>query len=307
MNTRRGMTAFIKYINGTDPQSPVETVNYLRGLNANGSTIVDPTTSLPTTFMLSGDPVGQIGWLDDTPSDRRMLICSGPFSMGPGAVQEIWLAIVIGAGSDRLASIQALRLSDDAAQQTFDAGFTGPTAVDVSLVGTEVGPQRALITWQVANRSEPVTVYRAQSGMAWQALGTRIPDGSGRVQFEDTALKPATRYGYRLGVPDGGVEVAAGEVWVTTPASAEFALRGMSPNPAVAELWVSFSLPNDVPATLELLDLSGRRVLAADAGQLGAGVHRLSLGKSANVPPGVYLVRLRQGVRSLITKAAVVR
>src|SRR5207342_680302 len=47
-----GMSAFIKYVNGTDPATPVQTRNHQQGLSANGSPIVDPITLLPTTYMI---------------------------------------------------------------------------------------------------------------------------------------------------------------------------------------------------------------------------------------------------------------
>ena len=38
------MTSFNKYINGTDPTNKFETYNYMRGLKADGSVLIDPTT-----------------------------------------------------------------------------------------------------------------------------------------------------------------------------------------------------------------------------------------------------------------------
>src|SRR5207245_2238128 len=102
----------------------------MRGLHADGTEIHvndDPFAPI-TTFQVSGDPVSGTGWLDSDPGDRRLLISSGPFAMAPGDAQEIVLAIVIGQGSNRLASISALRNADDVVQLVFDAGaLEGPT------------------------------------------------------------------------------------------------------------------------------------------------------------------------------------
>jgi hypothetical protein len=55
------------------------------------------------------------------------------------------------------------------------------------------------------------------------------------------------------------------------------------------------------------MDVGGRRVLARELDGLGAGAHAVRLGEVAALPPGLYLVRLTQGARSLGVKLAVVR
>jgi hypothetical protein len=93
------MTAFNKYINGTDPSSAIESYNYLGGLDRTGATVIDPTTGLPTKFVCSGDPWTGTGWLDNAPADRRFMLSSGPFAMAPGDTQEVVAAVMVGAGT----------------------------------------------------------------------------------------------------------------------------------------------------------------------------------------------------------------
>jgi hypothetical protein len=72
----------------------------------------NPTTGQPTSFWVSGDPVGATGWLDGTgipPSDRRIAFSSGPFSMVIGDTQEVLIAAVGGLGSSNIASVSVLR------------------------------------------------------------------------------------------------------------------------------------------------------------------------------------------------------
>ena len=90
-------------------------------------------------------------------------------------------------------------------------------------------------------------------------------------------------------------------------AEVRLALHGFTPNPPVRELAVSFSLPDAAPATLELLDLAGRRVRSVDVGTLGAGWHTVALGERVGLPSGVYLVRLRHSGRSLVAKCVLMR
>jgi hypothetical protein len=110
-----GATAFAKYINGVDPTSVTETYNLLRGLHGDGTAIheFDDPTRPPTRFMVSGDPVTGTGWLDANPADRRMQISMGPFDLPPGAAQRIVVAVVVGQGTNRLASISDLRAKVD--------------------------------------------------------------------------------------------------------------------------------------------------------------------------------------------------
>jgi hypothetical protein len=306
-NVRRGMTSFIAYQNGTDPASSMESIRQMHGLNADGTPIIDPISNLPTTFMVSGDPVSLTGWLDTSASDRRMLMGTGPFTMAPGSEQDIVLAIILAQGASHLASIEALRSSDDVIQQLFDDGFVGPTATDASLIRADAEPGVARLAWQLSDRTRRATIYRAEGAAAWRALDSRLPDGTGRLDYEDASVRAGTRYGYRLGLPGAKGETILGETWIDVPKRAEFALHGANPNPAVGELWISFSLPSEAPAILELLDLGGRRVLALDAGSLGAGAHRVNLGHGSNVAPGVYVVRLRQGANTRSTKVAIIR
>ena len=74
-----------------------------------------------------------------------------------------------------------------------------------------------------------------------------------------------------------------------------FALDGVRPNPASGNgLNVAFALPTGAAARLELLDVSGRRVLAREVGSLGVGRHTVNLSEGRRVAPGLYWVRLTQ-------------
>jgi hypothetical protein len=75
-------------------------------------------------------------------------------------------------------------------------------------------------------------------------------------------------------------------------------------NPSSGPFRVSFSLPSDHPATLDLIDVAGRRIATRAVGALGAGEHIMSLNERALLG-GVYFVRLSQDGRSVTTRAAV--
>ena len=89
---------------------------------------INPVTGQPSFFWNSGDPVNGTGWLDgifDGPSDRRVFLSSGPFSMAVGDSQEIIVASVTGIGHSNLNSITILRDNDDMVQQWYDSLVAG--------------------------------------------------------------------------------------------------------------------------------------------------------------------------------------
>ncbi len=133
VNDTLGMTSFNKYINGTDPHSAGETYNYMRGLHADGTPVhvFDDTTLAITKFQVSGlDPgaaSSPTNWLDSNPSDRRLMLSTGPFTMSPGDTQEVTIAVIVGQGTDRISSISDMKNKDAAAQVVFDLNFDIPS------------------------------------------------------------------------------------------------------------------------------------------------------------------------------------
>jgi hypothetical protein len=103
------MTAFRGYGNGQDPHNVTEARNVMLGRAVDGSLLIDPTTTFPTRLQYAGDPVLGTGWLDPSPSDRRFAVSSGPFRMVPGDTQTVRVAVLVGQGQDRLASVAALK------------------------------------------------------------------------------------------------------------------------------------------------------------------------------------------------------
>ena len=96
--------------------------------------------------------------------------------------------------------------------------------------------------------------------------------------------------GFAALAPDQTVDVAG-------DGTVAFALDGARPNPSTgARLSVSFALPSsNSAATLELIDLAGRRVRSVDVGALGSGRHVVDVLASGRLAPGLYFLRLRQG------------
>ena len=95
---------------------------------------------------------------------------------------------------------------------------------------------------------------------------------------------------------------------VPAEAALTFALDPVRPNPSRGgALTVHFALANTGAASLELLDVAGRRIASHEVRSLGAGRHTLDLGEGQHLPPGLNLVCLRQGTNTRVTRVAVLK
>jgi hypothetical protein len=184
----------------------------------------------------------------------------------------------------------------------------GIVATALSLASVDARSDAVTLRWQgVGAGALTASVYRRTESAEWQRLGDAEHDGSDRLAYEDRSVTAGGRYAYRLGWNEQGADHYSQESWVDVPATATLSLEGLRPNPAVDALNVSFSLPSPSSASVELLDVTGRRVLDREVGSLGAGRHLVRLDNGSPVAPGMYWLRLRQGERSLMARAVVVR
>jgi hypothetical protein len=175
----------------------------------------------------------------------------------------------------------------------------------VSLVSANARPGRVELAWEVSSTLESAIVQRSTDGVSWEALGSVMQDGTGRLAYVDLDVVPGGRYGYRLALPGGTMSAPA---WVEVPEAARFALRGMTPNPSTTNAaLVAFTLPDGAPARLEVMDIAGRQVFAREVGSLGPGQHFVRVSGEEPMAPGVYLVRLTRGGQSLTAKAVTTR
>ena len=224
------------------------------------------------------------------------------------------------------ADIYVQRISDGGAVQWTANGVALCTAT-----GDQVGPTitsddagGAIVTWQ-DQRSGNADIYAQRISAAgtvqWTANGralctatgnqwypTIAPDGAGGaiVTWQDQRGSSYDIYAQRVdrdGLLGGVVPTdVAGE------AALAFALDPMRPNPTRAgALMVSFTLASTAATSLELLDVAGRRIAAREVGSLGAGRHTLDLGEGQRLAPGLYLVCLRQGTNTRVTRVAVLK
>ena len=170
-NERYGMRKFVYFSNAsvsppppnyaTDPDEGSEYYNYMNGIWRDGTPLCyggnghpdGGCTGVPADYMFPGDsdPLGwstggvpQPEWTEATNNnaegDRRFLQSAGPFTLDPGAVNDITIGVVWAwdaGGSQPFESVEKMRLADDKAQALFDNCFVlidGPDAPDVDIV-----------------------------------------------------------------------------------------------------------------------------------------------------------------------------
>ena len=97
------------------------------------------------------------------------------------------------------------------------------------------------------------------------------------------------------------------ETSVEIPLELAFALRGPRPNPARTDVLIEFSVPRALPVALALYDVQGRLQSRKELGRVDPGAHTVRFGDARDLSPGVYLLQLSQGDRSLTTRLLVMR
>lgn len=206
--------------------------------------------------------------------------------------------------------VEAMDVAGNRLTYTADPGFRSNArlAAVVGAAQVSADPRRVELLWRVPSGSSAgFPVYRRTLHTDWERVGEGNADPGGDVvRYADANVVAGRRYEYALGVPTAAGEALAGATVVDVP-GARAALFGILPNPGPGNLRVSFSLGSAAPASLELVDVTGRRLRQVEVGHLGAGEHALDLGAGLEVRAGVYWVRLRQSGVTEVMRAAVIR
>ena len=165
------MSKFVYYNNDFsltgNPEVAQHFYGYLTGFWKDGTPIVDnfsnggqgngygPSDPGPeSNYMFSGDACTNSGWTESnannpTNEDRRFLQSAGPFTLQPGAVNEIVTGVVWSRGffNDQFGSVCELIEADEVAQALFDNDFVlldGPDAPELTVSEYD---QELLLSW----------------------------------------------------------------------------------------------------------------------------------------------------------------
>jgi hypothetical protein len=182
------------------------------------------------------------------------------------------------------------------------APFTGQYATGTATLHWGVSGATDFATFRLYRGSEPDFVPGPGSLVTAQSDTGYVDPAGSPCYYKLSAVDIHGNEGpVATLLPSGTVEVAQ-----SGPLA--FALEGVRPNPSHGEqLSVAFTLPTSAPALLELVDVSGRRVVEREAGSLGVGRHVVDLAAGRRIAPGLYLVRLTQGASVRVTRVTVLR
>jgi len=176
------------------------------------------------------------------------------------------------------------------------------TPTVISLVQAQAQPDHVDLGWYAADGGDVLaSVFRREENSAWTEIGSIRTDGSNHLNFRDVSVRAGVRYGYRIGIQGTTGMEFFGEAWVDVPLEAGLAFQRVT-NPVVGNLDVSFTLKGSDPATIQLIDVTGRAVESVRV--TASGQARLS-GKG--VKSGVYWVKLTQSGRSVMARTVFVR
>jgi hypothetical protein len=122
------LSSFVHYISGSSvyrdaefgsEEGTAQCYNNMKGLRWDGAPFIDPVSAQQSSFLLSGNPLTGSGWVDGivhAPSDRRMMMSTGPFTLADGEEQQMIIGAIAAQDSTRLASLDRLfRHSDELA------------------------------------------------------------------------------------------------------------------------------------------------------------------------------------------------
>lgn len=157
--TNQGVTG----IDG-DPVNATELYRYLRGFWADGNILSYGSPNGrgltdPCNYAFPGltDPDGRAAWDESAVAgDRRMVQSAGPFTLQPGAINEVIIGAVWAEASsgDNISSIATGIIADDKAQVLFDNDFklaSGPDPVTAVLVPSD---QKIILTLEATDLCE---------------------------------------------------------------------------------------------------------------------------------------------------------
>jgi hypothetical protein len=158
-----GLSSFVHFMTDNptlgDPSSKNDARNYMLGTDKNGNALNPCTWTLGSVkggvncalvdnkFWYSGDPVTQIGWINNTPADQRQMSNTGPFKLEKGKPVDIYIAYVVGRGTDAYNSITVAKSYAKTAQIVFNNNFPSPPPPPPVVATVQTGDGYITLQW----------------------------------------------------------------------------------------------------------------------------------------------------------------
>ena len=178
-------------------------------------------------------------------------------------------------------------------------------ALTVQAAGALEDDDRLVVAYRIDGQPEVVLAERAgtfNDGQLETLRATGLTGDTLRVEIRAENSGTSERFLWDdVSVTASGATSSGGVPAQPRPATIE----AVYPNPAGAAATVRFRLSRPADATVEVLDVLGRRLAVIASGPRAEGTHEVEVSTGA-LAPGVYLVRLRSGPAS-DTRSLVVR
>jgi len=194
---------------------------------------------------------------------------------------------------------------------------TNAPASNVLSLNTPISTSSFPVSWQATGSPSDLrdfTIYVSEDGAPYSAWkvntisngDTYVPRPGGHSYYFYSVARDLS--GNIEPPPVGPDAQTQSTTAVEPPGFGHLALAGARPNPARGGvLRVAFTLPSRQRATLELLDVAGRRVASREVGALGPGPHELTLEAAPRLRSGLYFLRLSQAAQVLQARVVVMR
>ncbi len=168
----RPLTA-VHFINGVpdllDPDNKYEARNYMLGLNRVG-TEIDPCTwqygevrggvdcnSVDPRFWYFGDPVTNVGWINNFEGDQRQLFSIGPLKLKKGEEYEAFIGYSVGKGADAVTSINEAKYNSNIANWLLELNFDTTYVVSIKNDNIQVQVTEYVLNQNYPNPFNPIT------------------------------------------------------------------------------------------------------------------------------------------------------
>ena len=172
----------------------------------------------------------------------------------------------------------------------------------VSLVSATVDTTSITVTWS-APQGLQATLYRSVGGGPFVDTGTVTATASNQIVYVDAGVAHGETYAYQLGVT-GFCQPYVGLASVTVPGS-QFGITNVRPNPTKGgDVLVSFSIDPSAPATLALIDITGRQVKKMNV-SCAANSCVVNLTQGGLPKSGMYFVRLEQAGHESVKRISI--
>lgn len=165
-----GISSFLQYFQSTppeqaDPANRIEMRHYTLGYNRRGNPL-DPCSwafgavvggvncnSVDPRFFYSGDPHRNIGWIQTTAADERMMVNTGPFTLRANQDTAIIVAaLIVGRGTSATASIDEAKKISDFAQFIYDQNFKAASPPPAPKVLVRTTEKSIDLMWPTADQ-----------------------------------------------------------------------------------------------------------------------------------------------------------